>query len=235
MVGVVKIDGVPISYISPQTVIDYYRDGGVRYPENTVKEGLESLPWTSEMQRVAFALLYATAARNTELISLRVKDIIVDEDAGIITTYLITRKNPRHPVREIPILREVEPFYYDLIYDYYQRVARSKTRKYLFEMGSGKPSPDWLQKLVKRKWYRILSPELRKPYLARPHLFRHTRLTHLVKFFRFDVFKLQYFAGWSDPRPAMYYVHMFSEDIVDQFMERGQRLAKHINYKPAGV
>jgi len=212
---------LPLSLVSHQTVIDYFRDGGIKYYNNTIQEGIEALPWNNEEQRVAFALLYVTGARATELLTLTRKDVELDGD--VIRVYLTTRKNPRHPSREILVLKKVDPFYFDIIEDYVGRIRPYDAPLFPGEGNKFKTSR-WLEQLVKRKWYYILSDPLKKPYLARPHLFRHTRLTHLVKFFGFREFELMQFAGWSSTKPAMVYVHLFGQDLAEKMLRQADKL-----------
>jgi len=47
-----------------------------------------------------------------------------------------------------------------------------------------------------------------------PHSLRKIRLTHLVQFENYDDQRLKLYAGWTDSRPAAYYVRLTYQDLV---------------------
>lgn len=55
-------------------------------------------------------------------------------------------------------------------------------------------------------------------YPGYPHYLRHVRLTHLRRHYGFDIYALQKFVGWIDPKMAENYVHMESKDIASAFI-----------------
>jgi integrase len=53
------------------------------------------------------------------------------------------------------------------------------------------------------------------------HFIRHIRATHLVTKYDFNDQMLVKFMGWSDSRPAKYYMELKSTDLVRQFYKNG--------------
>ena len=51
-----------------------------------------------------------------------------------------------------------------------------------------------------------------------PHWLRHSRLTHMVNIYKYNVPQLVEFAGWTDPKPAMIYIRMRPEDLITDTM-----------------
>jgi len=56
---------------------------------------------------------------------------------------------------------------------------------------------------------------LMSKYELNPHLLRHYRLTHLCINHRYDSFKLQLYAGWTDIKPAKHYIQMAWSSLLD--------------------
>jgi len=51
-----------------------------------------------------------------------------------------------------------------------------------------------------------------------PHFLRTCRLTHLVRYYNFSDQKLKVFAGWTDSRPAKFYINIGWEDLVNSML-----------------
>lgn len=47
-----------------------------------------------------------------------------------------------------------------------------------------------------------------------PHYLRHCRLTHLVQTYGFNELQLMRFAGWTNTKPAIVYVHLNWMDLA---------------------
>ena len=198
--------------------IDYYRDKGIRYPPPTILEGTEKIEEINRRDAALFMTLYATGARISEALGITVDDVAISPQA--LTFYIRTKKNPKHPVREIMVIKKVEPWAYDLLLDYIESLRGDV----LFPgMHPDKPMTSRnAEKITKRYWRGIVSEEIYK--IIRPHLFRHTRLTHLVKFYGFREYELMIYAGWSSPIPARYYVHLYGHDLYEKMLTGRMRI-----------
>lgn len=71
-----------------------------------------------------------------------------------------------------------------------------------------------------QQYARKLVKKLGGPHVH-PHLFRHTRITHLIVEYGFNEFDLKRFAGWSDTRPVKFYEHLIWRDYATK-MKRGE-------------
>jgi len=68
-----------------------------------------------------------------------------------------------------------------------------------------------------RQWIHRLF-KLYAPFFVYPHFLRGCRLTHLVVRYNFNEQRLIKFAGWSDGRPARYYMSFSVLDMMDAMM-----------------
>jgi len=151
--------------------------------------------------RALVKLLYLTAARVSELIELRPQDLKIDRMSGYLIVYLPTRKNPDSPYRAVPI-KLTDPWVYDIL-EWLKR-AREEGWEWLFP-GQGRSGH-----LTDRAVRKIIS----KLGLGWPHRLRHSRLTELAAKGATDQ-QLTRWAGWSDSRPAQFYIHLRWQDIKD--------------------
>ena len=144
-------------------------------------------------------LAFLTAARVSELVELKPEDLRVEEDFLIVE--IATRKNPEEPVRAIPIPLD-DPWVHDIL-AWLEEVKKSDSA-WLFP-GRGRE-----RHLTDRAVRKIIS----KYGLGWPHRLRHSRLTELARKGASDQ-KLTKFAGWSDSRPAKFYIHLDWRDLRD--------------------
>lgn len=197
--------------------IDYYKDKGIRYPPPTILEGISRIEEKNPRDAALFLTLYATGARISEALALTTENVIITDDA--LRFFIPTRKNPKHPLREIVVIKKVEPWAYEPLREYIEGLRGDV----LFPNDLGKPmTPRWAEKLTKKHWKGIVSEEVYR--IIRPHLFRHTRLTHLVKFYRFGEYELMAYAGWSSPIPARYYVHIYGQDLYEKMVKESRNI-----------
>ena len=160
------------------------------------------------IHRGLFAVLYGTGGRVGEVVSLRRKDVYMQD--GYIVFRLRTEKRKDHPYREIPLPvdKKREAWIVKPIMDV---VAPGgvfqRTDAWLF------PSPMNPKKHISVRMVQYLTKKYWGPDVH-PHLFRHTRATHLTKHFDFDVHQLTRWMGWTDFSMAMTYVHLRWKDYV---------------------
>jgi len=82
--------------------------------------------------------------------------------------------------------------------------------RYLKEIG-----PDDVCWPFSQQYARRLVKKLGGPHVY-PHLFRHSRITHLIVDYGFNQFDLKRFAGWSDIRPIKFYEHLMWQDYASK-------------------
>jgi integrase len=153
--------------------------------------------------RIAKAL-YFTGARAGELVKIQSQHIIKDkENPSFIQVKLLTEKNPHAPVRYIPINIEQEP---DAL-----------------EVFAVSPNPNALcftpeNDVSTNSFLRYMRKEFNKVWNVAPHYFRHTRLTHFITEFDFNEMELVKYAGWTDSKPAKWYVSLKTNDLQRKMM-----------------
>jgi len=148
--------------------------------------------------------LYLTGARVSEIVkSLKVKQITIatiqDQDFIIINGIeCLKRKAGNEAVRTIPINVKREIEFIEPIKDY---IAFKKDEDYLFNFSR------------QRAWVVI------KQHTGLwCHYFRHLRNTHLATIYNFDSEALRKFNGWTDSKPASYYVHLRYDDLARKML-----------------
>ena len=155
------------------------------------------LAGASLRDRALVKLMFLTGARVSELVELRPEDLRVEGDYLVVE--LPTRKNPDVPVRAIPISLD-DPWLDDVLA--WLKKVRRKGWRWLFP---GKSKDKHITDRAVRKIIARLG-------LGWPHRLRHSRLTELARMGATDQ-ELVRWAGWSDSRPAQFYVHLRWEDL----------------------
>lgn len=168
--------------------------------------------------RALFFFCYLTGARISEALATTPKDITrssSQELGDYITVRLLTRKNKRIPIRDVPVPlrhREGEMMAY---MDAYSRVERPAPGGRNF--GHLTRTNAWNRLTAVKVVVRALhGREIIEKYEKKinPHYLRHCRLTHLVQHYGFNEIQLMRFAGWTNTKPATVYVHLNWMDLA---------------------
>jgi len=176
-------------------------------PENllTVKEITKVASVTDKVRDKALVyVLYESGARIGELLSMRIGDVHFDKFGALLDVTgktgsrrirIITSKQilmdwiNQHPLKEVD-----SPLWVD---------AKKKSLKYSATVRV-------LQRLFKRT-------NIKKKF--NPHLFRHSRATHLAKL-QLNEAMLKKFFGWSEKSEmASFYVHLAESDVDNALLE----------------
>lgn len=153
-------------------------------------------------KQIAMALYY-TGARAGELVQIRKKDVWEEDD--FIKVLLFTEKNKHQSTRIIPIYKALEPSGAAL---FLELTKNKEDNELLFQSTPGIQLSSFL---------RVMRRDVNREYGGvAPHFFRHCRLTHMVTRFGFDSHQLVQYAGWTDERPAKYYVHLRVKDLEEK-------------------
>lgn len=148
-------------------------------------------------QRIARGLYY-TGARAGELIQIKQNDIEEDKDnSTFINVMLHTEKNPHSPIRYIPISSDKE----------IEGVSIFMNNK------DGLVFPPYKESIKTTSFLRVMRKRFNKFWGVAPHYFRHCRLTHMVTEFDFNDQELVKYAGWSDSKPAKWYMSLKVADL----------------------
>ena len=155
--------------------------------------------------RALFIISYLTGGRVSEILSLRRKNFIYREiDMGervrkiILVKDLINEKNRQKHFKDIPIPidKEFEAVLWNLLYDYTSSLGLDEL----------------LFNISKRRAHTILTQK----FGLNPHFLRHIRASHLIIYYDFNETMLTRFMGWTDSRPAKFYISLKWEDMLQK-------------------
>jgi len=151
------------------------------------------------------SILYESGARIGELISLKIKDIQFDQYGAILIVNGKTGMRRIRVVGSAPYLRDYldsHPFKHDPNYPLW--IRRRK--------------PDPLDSGMIRKLLRIIGKKSGIRKKLYPHLFRHSRATHLAKHLTEAQMK-EYFGWIQNSKMASTYVHLSGRDVDDALLK----------------
>jgi len=148
--------------------------------------------------KLLILLLYESGARISEILNLKKEDLEFDEFGAILNL------NGKTGQRKIRIVKAAE-----FLKVYYKALTSNK----LFELSEQRVN--FMLKYLARKC------GIKKRIY--PHLFRHTRATHLAKFLTEPELKIYF--GWSNSSkmPALY-VHLSARDIDEKIISLNQKI-----------
>jgi len=164
-------------------------------PEILSQEEIAKLIYSANNLRdkLIIFLLYESGMRIGELLNLRKQDVYFDENGAIL------KVNGKTGLRYVRVVKCS-----DLLQQYVKYLHSEK----LFE-------------LTKRNIAIMLKNCAKKVGIKKriyPHLFRHTRATHLAKFLTEPELKIYF--GWSPKsRMAEVYVHLSSRDVENKIIQ----------------
>jgi integrase len=168
-------------------------------PYDKLKEFFNECP-EPYWKRIAQGLYY-TGCRAGELIKIQNQHITIDKDnPDFLSIKIFTEKNPHSPVRYIPINTKKEPQAMEVF------PINPNSLDYSF--------PSYNPTILPESYLRVMRKKLNEffPGFA-PHYFRHCRLTHMITEFDFNDYELVKYAGWSDSKPAKWYVSLKTTDL----------------------
>ena len=153
--------------------------------------------------RAVIAVLYESGCRCGEMMNIKIKDINFDDNGAVIVVDGKTGMRPIRLVRSVPALKQ-----YLGVYSFVDENSP------LFHNPHGAPLSynsfgDILQNTAQRAGI------VKRIY---PHIFRHTRATHLAKHLTEQ--ELKVFFGWTgNSEMAGTYVHLSGRDIEQKILE----------------
>lgn len=175
--------------------------------------------------RALFFILYLTGARISEALDLRIRDLDLQDlpQVGeIFKVHLLTRKNKKKMVRDIPVvIGETEREMVDIIFRHIEGLPSSQDEAKIFSYTSTDDAYYYIRKqslTVRAMKGREIMERFR--FKIHPHYLRHCRLTHLVQIYGMSETHLTQFAGWTDSRPAQIYVNLNWTSLVQSMIRR---------------
>lgn len=182
-----------------------------KLPEDilTEQEILKMINATSNMRNKAFiSTLYETGSRISEIISLRIKDVVFDKNGVVVFVNgktgsrrlrLVTSEGylrswiNSHPFKDDP----KSPLWINQVDSEKESISYRRTVDMLKRIGK--------KAKIKKNIY--------------PHLFRHSRATHLAKILTEQ--ELKQFFGWVQASEmASIYVHLSGRDLDDAILSK---------------
>lgn len=145
-------------------------------------------PWVKSL----IVFLYLVGPRITEAVKIKRKDIWVEDGRMVVRIYALKKRAKLQTAyatnAHLLHISLNAPFLQEVLLPYIERITDPEARVWRYS----------------RQWAWV---QLKKanPKIS-PHIFRHDRLTKLA-LLGADPFTIQDWAGWSDVRPASYYVH----------------------------
>ena len=170
--------------------------------------------YDNPQDRALFYFCYLTGARISEALDVTPGDIEKHRNEKLgeyLTVRLLTRKNRRAKIRDVPVpMQQLE------------KTMVSYVNKWV-SVSEGSIFPGLSRTNAWNRLSRIkitvraihgkeIIQDLNKG--VNPHYLRHCRLTHLVQHYGFNELQLMRFAGWTNTRPAIVYVHLNWMDLA---------------------
>jgi len=166
-----------------------------------VKDKAMLLP--DERYKALFIMLYLTAARISEVVGITNNkhiETVIKGSRPWLLIRLENRKNRERKFKEILIPLDYPLQEKELAYMLMHFLEQYGDETILFPM-------------TKNAAYYYF-----KKYTGwNCHLIRHLRCTHLMTMYGIDPELLKKMAGWSDLRPAKYYINLVTDDLMEIF------------------
>jgi len=194
---------IPQKKSSEPDLIDYMRDTSIKVlleqPDTKTQKGLRD--------QFFMVLMYDTAARLDEMLSLKIKDIRL----GSNPTARLFGKGSK--VRTVPLMsKTIEHFksYMEIFHKDEDSLSDSFLFYILRNDKKCKMSSDNVQKFIREygESARIICPEI--PEKVHPHLFRHSRAMHLYQH-GMDLTLISQWLGHANLETTLVYAHADTE------------------------
>lgn len=159
-------------------------------------------------------LLYSSGLRVSELVSLTLNDIHIQEK-------LLRCIGKGNKERIVPMNDVVCFFLKDYLMHYRDSLLKEKSSKYLFITQKG-------QKISRDNFYHILQHLCENSPLTKhisPHTLRHTFATHLLENDA-DLRSIQEMLGHSDISTTTIYTHVTQEKMINDYKSKHPRAMK---------
>lgn len=148
--------------------------------------------------KALLCVIYSTGARIGEVEMIKKSDLKVQElNNNVCLVYnLFTEKRRATIYRLVPVRMDLEEWLIQPVLQF-------------MNFGYGEK----LFKIKQRQMRKIVH----KYFGVHPHILRHSRATHLVRYYRFTDTTLTRVMGWKDAKMATRYVHQNVYDIANAF------------------
>jgi site-specific recombinase XerD len=167
--------------------------------------------------KAIIAVLYDSGIRVGELLSLRAKDLELNDELAHITV------NGKTGMRKVPIA-----FSAPYLARYLELVKEKKPNDYLWTgIGTWSSANKLVDDSAIRKLLRQYAAKAGIDKRIYPHLFRHSRATYYAN--KLTEQQLKHFFGWAgDSKMVSTYVHMSGRDIDDAILQINGKKPKEV-------
>jgi integrase/recombinase XerD len=162
--------------------------------KDEIKKLINSI--NNQKSRLMISLIYACGLRVSELINLKINDLNIDENTGIIKQ----SKGKKDRIFNLPKFIKTE-------LEIQVKLQKNNGSEFLFSGPKGKLSPRNLQKIVKCA---SIKAQIHKDVHC--HTLRHSFATHLIEN-NVDIRKIQELLGHSDLSTTQIYTHISREEL----------------------
>lgn len=177
----------------------HMQEAGVLSPEKVYQGIITNTP--EYRYRAFFCLMYITGGRISEILPLKRENLEVTRRKGrdVFIVRMPNRKNKTVKHKEIMIPLDVN-------------IERKFVREIMIYANNFYPD-DNLFEFCKSSAQKYCATK----YHMNPHILRGIRATHLAVNYGFNEQELVRMMGWTDSRPARFYVSMRSSDFLKFF------------------
>ncbi len=184
-------------------------------------ETIDKVPWKGKTQhrnRLMLKFLLLTGIRVGELIDIKIKDLIINEELNKIDFNIIGKGNK---VRLVSIA-------YSLVKDDLLECLKDSTNNYLFTSLTGKQINDRYVGMLVDKVREVAG--IPKKSKNGPHILRHSACTFLSAVGNFDIAKLQHFMAHEDISTTKKYLHL-DDQVIDDVKNRTFELLDEVMHR----
>lgn len=168
-----ELEKIPIKKMTKGQIVKYFEEDALKtilcQPNTATKKGVRDLFY--------MILMYDTAARNQEILDLKVSDIYTSAKESHV---VITGKGNK--TRIVPLMRKTIEHFYNYLRVFHDGQVSNSLLFYVLQKGHRQAmSPDAVGKFMKiyRKTAREQNSNV--PENLHPHMFRHSRAMHLYR------------------------------------------------------
>ena len=166
-----ELEKIPIKKTSKGQLVKYFEEDALKIilqqPDTGIKNGVRNLFY--------MILMYDTAARNQEILDLRVCDIHISAKEAYV---VISGKGNK--TRIVPLMQKTIEHYNNYLRIFHDGKTSADLIFYVVQKGQRQAmSADNVEKFIKKYGKAAREQNLKVPEGLHPHMFRHSRSMHL--------------------------------------------------------
>ncbi len=168
-----ELEKIPIKKMAKGQIVKYFKEDALKtilcQPNTETKKGIRDLFY--------MILLYDTAARNQEILDLKVSDIHISAKESHV---VITGKGSK--TRLVPLMGKTVEHFHNYLRVFHNGEVSNNLLFYVSQKGYRQAmSPDAVAKFMKKYGKAAKGENSNVPDDLHPHMFRHSRAMHLYR------------------------------------------------------